>query len=126
MAKQQTQFGNPANYNTTSSTRTDGDASALEVDFLGNLKTTLPYAYNNIKTATTTNVKSGKGFLHSITVNTTTAFAINVFDNTTATGATIANFPVSAIATTYIYDVNFTTGLTILTGGASDITVSYI
>jgi len=34
-------YGNPANYNTTPATRTDGDASALEVDVNGNLKVAL-------------------------------------------------------------------------------------
>lgn len=35
-----TQFGQPANYNSSPATRTSGDASALEVDATGNLKVT--------------------------------------------------------------------------------------
>jgi bifunctional ADP-heptose synthase (sugar kinase/adenylyltransferase) len=84
------------------------------------------YNYNNISTATTTVVKTGAGILHSITVNTTTAFAITVYDNTSAAGTKIATIAASpAIGSTFIYDVSFSTGLTIVTAGASDITVSY-
>lgn len=36
-----TQFGQPANYNSSPATRSDGAASALEVDATGNLKTTI-------------------------------------------------------------------------------------
>ena len=41
MAKSQSRYGNPANYNATPATRTDGDASALEVDATGSLKVAL-------------------------------------------------------------------------------------
>jgi hypothetical protein len=85
-----------------------------------------PYNYNNITTATTTVVKTGVGVLHSITINTTTAFAITVYDNTSAAGTKIATIAASpVIGSTFIYDVAFKTGLTIVTAGASDITVSY-
>lgn len=85
-----------------------------------------PFLHKNITTATTTVVKSGTGVLHSITVNTTTAFAITVYDNTAASGTKIATIAASpAIGSTFLYDVSFNTGLTIVTAGASDITVSY-
>lgn len=82
--------------------------------------------YKNITTATTTVVKAEAGFLHSITINTTTASTITVYDNTSAAGTKIATIAASpVIGSTFIYDVSFTTGLTIVTAGASDITVSY-
>lgn len=85
-----------------------------------------PFSYNNITTATTTVVKTGVGVLHSITVNTTTAFAITVYDNTSAAGTKIATIAASpVIGSTFIYDVAFKNGLTIVTAGASDLTVSY-
>ena len=46
MAKTQSNRNNPANYNTTPATRTDGDPSALEIDINGNLKTTLSTSLN--------------------------------------------------------------------------------
>lgn len=84
------------------------------------------YNYNNIASATTTVVKSGGGLLHSITVNTTAAGAITVYDNTSAASTKIATIAASpVIGSTFIYDVAFKTGLTIVTAAASDITVSY-
>jgi hypothetical protein len=80
----------------------------------------------NITTATTTVVKSGKGYLNLITINTTTAFAITIYDNTAASGTKIATIAASpAIGSTFVYQGKFNTGLTIVTAGASDITVSY-
>ena len=84
------------------------------------------FNYKNIATNTTTTVKTGQGMLHSITINTTAAGAITVYDNTTNSApiiATIAASPV--IGSVFRYDVAFATGLTIVTAAASDITVSY-
>lgn len=84
------------------------------------------YQYNNISTATTTTVKSGTGVLHAITINTTAVAAITVYDNTAGSGTKIATIAVSPpIGSTFRFDVAFATGLTIVTAGASDITVSY-
>lgn len=85
-----------------------------------------PLLYKNITTAVTTLVKTGAGTLRSITINTTTAFTITIYDNTSAAGAKIATIAASpAIGSNFYYDVGFTTGLTIVTAGASDITVCY-
>lgn len=85
-----------------------------------------PFSYTNISAGATTVVKSGAGVLHSITVNTTAAGAITVYDNTAASGTKIATIAASpVIGSTFIYDVSFGTGLTIVTAAASDITVSY-
>lgn len=84
------------------------------------------YAYNNISTGTTTTVKSGPGVLHAITINTTAASTITIYDNTAGSGTKIGTIAASpAIGSTFGFDVAFATGLTIVTGGASDITVSY-
>ncbi len=86
----------------------------------------MSYTHNNIASATTTVVKSGAGILHCITVNTTAAGAITVYDNTSAAGTKIATIAASpVIGSTFLYDVSFVTGLTIVTAAASDITVSY-
>jgi hypothetical protein len=87
-----------------------------------------PLRYAHISTATTTTVKSGPGYLESITVNTVgvTAPTITVYDNTAASGQVIAIF--SGLTTgPFTYGVGFNTGLTIVTAGATaaDITVSY-
>jgi len=84
------------------------------------------YTYNNITSATTTVVKSSAGVLHAITVNATAAGAITIYDNTAASGSKIATLKASIGENTYVYDVTFGNGLTIVTAAASDITVSYL
>lgn len=87
------------------------------------------YTYSHISTATTTTVKSGAGVLHTITVNGlgTVASSTTVYDNTAASGTVIAIINTLAGQTSYIYDIAFGTGLTLVTTGtvAPDITVSY-
>lgn len=84
------------------------------------------FNYTNITTATTTVVKSGTGILHGIVINTTAAATITIYDNTSAAGTKIATIAASpAIGSTFTYNVAFATGLTIVTAGASDITVAY-
>lgn len=89
------------------------------------LKVENRYNYRNITTATTTTVKSTSGFLHAITVNTTAAGTIIIYDNTSAAAPIIGTLKASVGENTYTYNVAFSTGLTIVTAAASDITVSY-
>lgn len=73
----------------------------------------------------TTTLKSGRGTLHTVTINTTAAAAVTIYDNTAGSGTTIAVFQASAGLGTYWFDVPFTTGLTFVLAGAHDITVAY-
>lgn len=79
-----------------------------------------------ISTATTTTVKSGPGRLHSIVIGETAAGAITVYDNTAGSGTVIAVLKASVVEGTYTFNCKFTTGLTIVTAGASKITVNYL
>ena len=82
--------------------------------------------YNNITTATTTVVKSGPGILYAIMINLTAAGTITIFDNTSASGNKIGTIKASMPEGMYNYTgLNFTTGLTIVTGAASDVTIIY-
>lgn len=78
-----------------------------------------------ISTATDTPVKSGPGFLHTITVGETAAGAITVYDNTAASGTVIAVLKESVAEQTFTLDCQFKTGLTITTAAASKLTVTY-
>lgn len=89
------------------------------------LKVEHQYDYARISTATTTTVKSGAGFLHTITIGKTAAGDITIYDNTAGSGTVIALLKASIAEQTFTFDVAFATGLTIVTAGASDITVSY-
>lgn len=82
-----------------------------------------PRNYTNIASGATTVVKSGKGTLERITINTTAAGAITIYDNTSAAGTKIATLPSNAVVGTYEFGCRFGTGLTIVTAAASDITV---
>lgn len=86
--------------------------------------------YSHISTSTTTTVKSGAGFLHTINVNAlgTVASTVTIYDNTAGSGTVIAVLNTLTIGQgSYTYDIAFSTGLTLVTTGtvAPDITVSY-
>ena len=87
------------------------------------------YAYSNITGDVTTTVKASPGALHTITFNNPVATeTVTIYDNTAASGTKIGTVtvPASPMPVTLTYDVNFGTGLTIVTAIAtSDITVSY-
>lgn len=80
--------------------------------------------YTHITTATTTAIKSGPGVLHLISVNTGAAGTATLYDNTAGSGTVIGIIDTTA-AKDVLLDVGFATGLTIVTAGTSDITVSY-
>lgn len=91
------------------------------------------YNYTNITTTATTSIKSGAGFLHSLTINTPVATSvITIYDNIAASGTKIATITIPGTLVgegpnTAIYDVVYKTGLTISTAtAASDITVASI
>lgn len=85
-------------------------------------------AYNYITTATTTQVKSGSGYLHKIVLNKPVASStIKLIDNTAGTTANIGIITNTTDVKPYelVYDVRFSTGLRIVTSGTDDITVIY-
>ena len=83
------------------------------------------FSYAYISSATTTQVKSGSGFLHAIVVGETAAGSIKVIDNTTGTTTNLGELKSSVVEGTYVFNCNFSTGLRIVTAAASKITVIY-
>lgn len=84
------------------------------------------YEARNITTATTTVVSAGPCVLGTVTINTTAAGTITIYDNTAASGTKIATIAASPVnGSTFIYNVKCRTGLTVVTAAASDITVSF-
>jgi len=85
--------------------------------------------YAHINTLTTTVVKSAPGMLHTVTINSKggTASIATIYDNTSGSGTVLAVIDVTAQLVTLVYDIQFLTGLTIVTatGSAADLTVSY-
>lgn len=131
-------------YNATPPTYTDGQQTQNQADASGSLKTTMATLISGenqsinrmmvvnyctgtyISTATTTTIKSGSGVLHAITITESVASTIIVYDNTAGSGTIIASFPASATAQTYQINVSFSIGCTVVTAGASKLTVSTI
>lgn len=83
------------------------------------------YRSTYIATATTTTVKSGTGRLHTLTLGETAAGAITIYDNTAGSGTILAVLKASVAEQTFTFDLKFTTGLTIITAGASKLTVTW-
>lgn len=77
----------------------------------------------------TTTLVSGRGILHSITINTkgATANTITVYDNTAGSGTVLATIDSTVAPGTFTYECAFATGLTVViaTGTAAKITVVY-
>jgi hypothetical protein len=85
--------------------------------------------YQNLSANATTTIKSGEGVLHAIAINTkgATGNTATIYDNTSGSGTKIATIDTTSQIQTLLYDINFTTGLTIVlaSGTAADLTVSY-
>lgn len=85
--------------------------------------------YKNISSNATTVVKSGAGYLGTITINTkgATANTATVYDNTAGSGTVIATIDTTGGAVTLTFNAKFATGLTVVTatGTAANITVCY-
>lgn len=89
-----------------------------------------PNLFQNITTATTTVVRSGPGVLTRIVNNKKVASGvITIYDNTSAAGTKIGTItsPGTLLDNqqVYEYDVQFKTGLTIVTSTADDLTIVY-
>lgn len=81
------------------------------------------WTYKNLVGAATTVVKSGAGIFHGFCINTV-GTTIVFFDNTAGSGTKIGSWTSTAIGC-YLMDVQYTTGLTAVTVGTSDITVMF-
>lgn len=137
-------------YNATPTTRTEGQGGPLQEDAAGNMLVSLgtqiegenstlhimkaipQCTYTNMTSATTTTAKSGAGILHGIVVSKAIAAAtITVYDNTSGSGTKIATITFGAALLTdppllAIFDTSFATGLTVVTSGATDLTIATV
>jgi hypothetical protein len=87
------------------------------------------YSFCHISTSTTTTCKASAGVLHTVTVSNlgTVASTVTVYNNTAGSGAVIAVINTLAGQTSYVYDLAFSTGLTVVSTGtaAPDVTITY-
>lgn len=114
----------------------DGNYTTPRVDNQGSMWVRLSqtqstqYQKANVTTATTVTPKTGPGLLHGIIVNKAVAGAtITIYDNTSAAGTKIATITMPATLNQdnypMLYDCSVSTGITIVTSDAVDITVLY-
>lgn len=83
------------------------------------------YDYVYITTQTTTQVYTGPCVLKSIVVNTSAAGTIGIVDGTTGTTVNVGQLKSSVAEGVYKYNIPMRSGIRIVTGAASDITVTY-
>lgn len=137
-----------AEYRASATTYTDGDATVLQSDVNGNLKATLAtllagedLTNDVLKTEqrfsgsgvllTDTLVKSGAGFIHTVTISQNdaapTAGTIDIYDNTSAAGTKLFTWTLTtAVFTpfTVILDMSFSNGLYVDFTTTNDVAVS--
>lgn len=98
----------------------------LVSNLIGHLKTTREHSSAHIAGAATTTVKAGAGLLAKILVGTGAAGATaTVYDSLTGTGTVVAIID-CANPRSMDLDVALSTGITIVTSGATDLTVAYL
>lgn len=76
-----------------------------------------------ISTATTTLVLTGRGVIVGLCLTETAAGTITVYDNISATGTVLGVLKASIAEGNYLHGVPFSTGCTVVTAGASKLTV---
>ena len=155
VASGSTDSGNPVKvggkYNASAPTLTDGQRGDLQLDVNGNTKTSMAtklagedltndvtkveerFSYSPVATADV-QIKSGAGFLHSITISCNdaapTAGSLIVYDSLTETGTQMFNHTFTTtpfVPTTIFFDTSFSTGLYLgfTTTADVNVTVSY-
>jgi hypothetical protein len=83
------------------------------------------YSFKNINASGTTVVSRQSGLLHSVVINTTASTGIAIYDGTTVGGTLIATLGSSIVSgASPMYDIQFSSGLTVVVGGNQDITLS--
>ena len=82
--------------------------------------------YAHIATATTTLVRGGQCVLGKIVFNDATTAAVTIFDDIVGSGDVLAIYPAGILAGTEIeLQVAMNKGITVVTAGADDITVTF-
>lgn len=82
----------------------------------------------NVTASGSTVVKSAAGFLHAVTVNTTSPGTIQIYNNNTNSGTLVGTITIlsSSVPQTLIYDVQCTNGITLNLSTPIDVTVAWV
>lgn len=83
------------------------------------------FNFKNLAGAGDTLVAKGHGTLYNLVINTTAASGIVIYDGKDNGGTKLASIAASpVIGSNFKYNVEFSTGLFVSVGGASDVTLS--
>lgn len=126
--------GNNFNYYKTATSSTN--IASTTTGWTAGTLPTINSAYNDIEVdnafsyvATTTAgsqiIKTSRGILHAVTINSDAAGSVILYDNSACSGTKIATIESSAPHQTYFYDAIFSTGLCITTAATTDLTIMY-
>lgn len=77
------------------------------------LKVEQRFSYQALTSLVTLTVKSGAGFLHTLTIGNISGPTIELYDNTAASGTLIGRINAGGPMNTYTFDASFATGLTV-------------
>lgn len=86
------------------------------------------YTPKNITaTGTSTAIRTGKGVLHTVNINTTAASSVlTLYDSLAGSGTTIATIACAGGQQSLIFDATFDTGLTaVMSGGNANVTLTW-
>lgn len=125
----------------------NGNFSFIQGDSAGNAKMTLGttiagedvandvlkaeqrFSAANIASATTSQVKTGTGLLHNITINNAgTSWEIDIYDGTSSSGTSLGKIRGATLPNSLRFDTTFSSGLfvdAVKGSTAGDITISY-
>lgn len=114
-------------YNTTLPNAVAGAPVSLQSNQFGELSVVSRNKFRNLAGAGTTTVKSGSGKLHTLVINAAASSStVTLYDNTAASGTKIATVSAPIVGSSLLYDIEFSTGLTVVvTNANTDVTVSY-
>lgn len=90
-----------------------------------NITQEAPYQYKFTSSGTVTTVKSSAGLLHTLVVTGGTTSPVDIYDGALITSQIMYSFTTTNTLQTYIFDVNFSSGCTVVTNGNLKFTVSY-
>ena len=80
--------------------------------------------FTHISTATTTTVLDKQGLLKKVILNEPTSAIVTIYNNIVGSGDVIAIIAASTPAQTLEYDCVVGTGITVVTAGADDMTIT--
>ena len=82
-------------------------------------------AHKYIATTATTIIQSGPGVLRDVIITGGTKGTIDIYNDITATGTPVASYDSNLEFGSYTFDIAMSKGITVVTGAATKMTITY-